>query len=290
MLTALPDTHTEATHRPEQLALLPSRLPTLDGVATDLDGTLLQTSGRVSGFTKRIFRRLLDRDRLVFLATARGPWDALPIARSLGIRQPLIGLNGAAVFDVSTGALLRSSPLPAKALHDLLMILLEMPHVAVAADTANRRHATPEWSRRYLGNRNIPVTALGSESLAGEVLCVMIRAEQQRVTEVEETLRSHFDQIRFTSSAEGLLECSALGATKANAVEWASNRWESSLRRLVAFGDMPNDLEMLQAAALAYSVANASRAVRDVVPSVSRSNDSDAVAYQLAILLDEGVL
>ena len=53
----------------------------------------------------------------------------------------------------------------------------------------------------------------------------------------------------------------------------------------VAFGDMPNDLEMLRWAGRGLAVANAHEAVRAAADAVVGSNDEDGVAIELESLL-----
>jgi hypothetical protein len=50
---------------------------------------------------------------------------------------------------------------------------------------------------------------------------------------------------------------------------------------VVAFGDMPNDLDMLSWAGHGVAVANAHRDVLAVVDEVTASNDEDGVALVL---------
>jgi hydroxymethylpyrimidine pyrophosphatase-like HAD family hydrolase len=54
---------------------------------------------------------------------------------------------------------------------------------------------------------------------------------------------------------------------------------------VLAIGDMPNDVPMLQWAGRAYAVANAHPAVIEVADEVVGSNDEDAVACVIEGLL-----
>jgi hydroxymethylpyrimidine pyrophosphatase-like HAD family hydrolase len=54
---------------------------------------------------------------------------------------------------------------------------------------------------------------------------------------------------------------------------------------VVAVGDMPNDVAMLQWAGRAYAVANAHAAVLAVADEVLPSNDDDGVATLINALL-----
>ena len=54
---------------------------------------------------------------------------------------------------------------------------------------------------------------------------------------------------------------------------------------MVAIGDMPNDIPMLQWAGRSYAVANAHEAAKAAADQVVASNDDDAVAAVIEALL-----
>ena len=87
------------------------------------------------------------------------------------------------------------------------------------------------------------------------------------------------------SSSLGLLEIAAPGVTKATGLAQVAARHGIAPAQIVAVGDMPNDIPMLQWAGTSYAVANAHPAVQAVAGSVAPSNDEDAVAVILEGLL-----
>jgi hydroxymethylpyrimidine pyrophosphatase-like HAD family hydrolase len=84
------------------------------------------------------------------------------------------------------------------------------------------------------------------------------------------------------SSTDGLLEISAQGVSKATGLALVSERLGVDAADAVAFGDMPNDLPMLDWARLGVAVANAHPWVLERADEVTGSNDDDGVADVLA--------
>ncbi len=84
-----------------------------------------------------------------------------------------------------------------------------------------------------------------------------------------------------TWSGDHLMEISAVGITKAATLTLLAEELGVSAAEVVAFGDMPNDIAMLEWAGTAYAVANADPAVIAVADHVCRSNDDDGVARVL---------
>ncbi len=64
-------------------------------LALDLDGTLLNSSGKVSEENKAALRAVEDRGVLVTIATGRRFRDARPVGLELGLNAPLVTHNGA---------------------------------------------------------------------------------------------------------------------------------------------------------------------------------------------------
>ena len=65
---------------------------------------------------------------------------------------------------------------------------------------------------------------------------------------------------------------------KAATVEWLLESSGVAAAEVVAFGDMPNDLELIRWAGLGVAVANADPRLKAAADEVTASNDDDGVA------------
>ena len=86
------------------------------------------------------------------------------------------------------------------------------------------------------------------------------------------------------SSTFALVEISAAGVTKATTLARVAAEMGLGAEDVVAFGDMPNDLPMLEWAGTSYAMANAHASVRDLADHLAPRNDEDGVAVVLADL------
>ena len=76
------------------------------------------------------------------------------------------------------------------------------------------------------------------------------------------------------------------GASKSHAIEVLCNHYGVSPAEAVAFGDGPNDIDMLAAVAQSYAMANAEEEVkRAAAHTISWSNVESGVARALAQLV-----
>ena len=89
-------------------------------VAVDLDGTLVGPDLTISDADRAAIARATAASVEVCIATGRLFSAGLPYAQTLGLHGYLIPLNGAAVYDIETRAMVRSVPLDAKIAREAL--------------------------------------------------------------------------------------------------------------------------------------------------------------------------
>ena len=78
-----------------------------------------------------------------------------------------------------------------------------------------------------------------------------------------------------------LVEISAAGVTKATTLALLCDELGVGADEVVAFGDMPNDLAMLEWAGTSYAMANGHPSVLELAGRVAPANEDDGVAATL---------
>jgi hydroxymethylpyrimidine pyrophosphatase-like HAD family hydrolase len=94
------------------------------------------------------------------------------------------------------------------------------------------------------------------------------------------------DRASVTHAGSPFLEIAAAGVTKAWALAAHCESLGISADAVLAFGDMPNDLPMLEWSGRAVAVANAHPSVLAAAHERAASNDDDGVALYLEQLLE----
>ena len=83
----------------------------------------------------------------------------------------------------------------------------------------------------------------------------------------------------------GLVEISAYGVSKASMLKRCAAQLGIDASRVAAFGDMPNDVDMLSWAGMPFVVANAHPALIDLDFTVVPGNDQSGVGRTIMELL-----
>lgn len=254
-------------------------------VASDLDGTLVASDGRVSRRNRAALELAESAGALVVLVTGRPPRWMGPIARDTGHRGVAICANGALRYDLSTQRVVGHSAFPPGSAAEVVAALRgAVPDLVFAAERS-LGFAAEHTYRLEVVDDGREVGGRIEDLLEGHDT-VKLLARLPTVSDPDALLaRARAvvgDLATLThSSGDALLEISAAGVTKASALEHLAAERGIGPDGVVAFGDMPNDLPMLGWAGHAVAMANAHPGVLAVADEVTASNDDDGVAIVL---------
>ncbi len=246
-------------------------------IATDLDGTLLDSSGALSGRSARALRGAAEAGLLLVCATARPLWSAVALLRDAAPVRYLVASNGAVVAELPSERVLRTVAMPAALTAAAVTALAERcPGAVWALDRAHDRVLSPDWPD-VLVSGAARVRRSTTVPPGQDVLCLMVIGCPP---EVGDDLARRLG-LGCTSSSAGLLELSAPGADKRTALEWVLSRSGAGPLAEAVYGDAPNDLGMFALARTAVAVGNAAEEVLLAADEVIGTNDEDGVAAHL---------
>src|SRR5262249_55579489 len=105
-------------------------------VATDLDGTLLDSTGSITPRTRQALRRAREAGAEIVFVTARPPRGVDRVTPGAGVSGIAVCSNGAIVYDSGTRQLLSSHTLAPGTAAKVAEVLIEaLPGVAFAIET-----------------------------------------------------------------------------------------------------------------------------------------------------------
>ena len=254
-------------------------------VVSDLDGTFLSPDGSVSEQNAAAVAAAQAAGIPVLFATGR-PVRWLDVIRDLpGAHPTVIASNGAALYDLGAGELLdRICIDPGTALAAVRQIRAVVPDASFAFESGTRFGYEPAYRTWPADDGTNPALYRGpAEQVAVAEEFVKMLVQSQSVspddllaivrTEVGDTLTATHSQAR----AFGLVEISAAGVTKASMLRRFCARLGIEARQVAAFGDMPNDVDMLSWVGMPHVVANAHPAVLALDFPVVPANDQSGV-------------
>lgn len=259
-------------------------------VVSDLDGTLLGTDGdRVSRRNASALRRAADAGARVVIATGRPVVWLAPVIEA-GFAGTAVCMNGAVTYDIAAGQIVASAPLlPAsmQAFVDSLTQHTDDFALAVERLGSSLRDFWAEASYDHPWSTAGYQVTDRAALLADPAGKLLVRGTGDSFSLAKAARASAADagvgdELSITySTDDGLIEVAAAGVNKGYALAELARRWEIDADEAVAFGDMPNDLEMLTWAGHGVAMANAHPDVVAVASEIAPHHADDGVAAVL---------
>jgi Cof subfamily protein (haloacid dehalogenase superfamily) len=271
-------------------------------LAVDIDGTLLDSRGRVPDSHRRALGEAAARGVTIALATGRSFHSTRPIAEALELPVTMIVNNGAMVKSEAGATLLRRLLSRDAALAILAGTRAFEDSVAVVFDRSDHRQIVFEhmdWThphRQGYYDRNkafISETSPLVEAITEDPVQVMFTGGVVRMRALAGWLRAMpiADRVSVALTEYelrdfALVDVNDAGCSKGSTLaQWAAASGVVP-DEVMAVGDNLNDVEMLDFAGTAVVMANAAEGLRARGFHLAASNDENG----LAAAIDEFIL
>jgi Cof subfamily protein (haloacid dehalogenase superfamily) len=257
-------------------------------IATDLDGTIVHADGSVSSRTMAALNRAMDAGVRVVFVTGRPPRWMHVVAVETGHTGIGICANGAYVYDMKTEQVVETFAMTAATATEAVRRVREvLPQAAFGMESlsgfAHDENYHPRWNPEPL----IGVGAI-ENFLTDTVAKVLVRAEGTPGDDMLAAVAPVLDgvvEVTHSNVNDSLLELSAPGVNKATTLARLAERWGIGPQEVVAFGDMPNDAELLRWAGRGYAIGDAHPLALEAADERAPSIHDDGVAHVIEQLL-----
>lgn len=260
---------------------------TLRLIATDLDGTLVHSDGSITKRTREALAEAEAAGVEVVFVTGRPLRWAREVFEHVGRHGLAIVTNGALVWNVAEDRPELERALSVEAGHEVCRVIREAaPGTSYAVETVAGIALEHGFAERYPLPEESPRGTL-DEVFDAPVLKLLARHEELDPQDFWDRARAVAGELaEITWSSTGaLLEISAAGVTKATTLAVLAEQRDVGPESVVALGDMPNDIPMLEWAGTSYAMANAHPTVIEAADHLAPANDEDGVAQVLERLL-----
>ncbi|GGP26293.1 Cof-type HAD-IIB family hydrolase [Silvimonas amylolytica] len=254
-------------------------------IASDLDGTLLNADHMVDAYTAETLRLLQAQGVHFVIATGRHYLDVRGIRDVLGVRAYLITSNGARVHDWDNRLVYAENLEPEVARQLLQAEFSEGTHLNVYLDEQWLAGSHAQWLADLHQDSGFSYELADLPNHSGEGIAkVLYIGEHEHLLTVEEKLIERFgDELYVTFSMPDCLEVMAPTVSKGHALTAVLAELGIPATDCIAFGDGPNDIQLLQTAGHPFVMGNANPRLTDALPNVPQIglNTEAGVAHQL---------
>ena len=250
-------------------------------IAIDVDGTLLNSQGRLGRKTKDVLRRLSPTS-LIILASGRPRRSMLKLRFELGIDCALICYNGALTFDCSLNVLERKT-LPIDSLYRIFHACSSfLSSFAIETEADIYSYIEDRYLSRYFPFEGMRIHLGPGHKLPEDgVMACLMRCPHRHDKELKEAvIREKGLRFRhWTSSTYS--EVSRDDCDKATALKGLLSLYGIETGNCYAFGDSTNDYCLLKASGHPFAMANSKAEALKGFPRTEKGNAEEGVALTL---------
>ena len=273
---------------------------TIQLIATDMDGTLLDPKGQVDlPRLEKILDQLEERGIRFVIATGNEIHRVQQLLGHLTERVVLIVANGARIFEGNQ--LLQAQTWDDDMVNRALeffkgrecqdqFVVTSMNGGFVKEGTVFTQlenFMTPEMIELFYQRMNF-VEELESHLFGGVLKMSLVVGEERSDSVLEEINQLFNGHVQAVSSGYGCIDILQAGIHKAWGLQELLKRWDIKAEEIMAFGDSENDVEMLQLAGIAYAMENADDKAKAVATNFAPSNSQAGVYQVLEDWLEKG--
>ncbi len=253
-------------------------------IASDLDGTLLNSKIELSEYSKEILNAANKKGIEFIISTGRMYRSLVRIIPQMPFCRYAVTTMGAEIYDTHKNERIYSVPLePENARAVVEYGLKNNLHINIYINNVLYTNSLDKFSDFYLRTTDAPSTLIEGDVL--EFIKDKVISKILYITEVEdapaiqkECIQLFGDKMNVCGSLKMYTEFSSFNAQKDIAVNWLIEKLGIKKDELIVFGDSGNDVSMLKNTGYACAVANAGDYVKEIADEVVEDNDNDGVA------------
>ncbi|SFB95125.1 hypothetical protein SAMN05443252_101157 [Bacillus sp. OV322] len=263
-------------------------------LAVNIDGTLLQSNGRLNKLTKEAIEYVHHKGVNVTLVTSRSFHSAKKVAKALKI-DPMIIAHHGGYIGTASGKPVFVKRIPEKLTLEIVQ-LLEKTSCQISL----------VHEKYMLGNRvDLPENLLGKavlhhneqnfysqsfvDSISGELnnhpiaptkITALFQNERDK-RDIMKLIKELFPEVMLSGHNAQGLTILPKGVSKWNGILYLAEQLGVKRNEIVAIGDEYDDVEMIERSGLGVAMGNAPAEVKIAAKWVTRTNDENGVAYML---------
>lgn len=263
-------------------------------LAINIDGTLLQTNGKIHKSTKEAIDYVRQKGVYVTLVTSRSFPSAKKVAKALKLDTLLIAHRGAYIAK-EMGKPVHAAKIQDSITYDLVRLLEGFPcqirlvheHYSLAnkyklnhnllAKTVFTSGDPVFYSQQFVDSIGDTIVDEPANPSSIEVYFEY----KHDLKDVQDAIGNMFSEVDCLGLNELRLDIVPTGVSKQNGILYLAERLGISRSGIVYIGDALDDIEMIEAAGLGVAMGNAPFEVKRAADWITRSQNEQGVAYMV---------
>lgn len=265
-------------------------------IACDLDGSLLNNKSDLTQYTIDVLTHLHHLGHKVVIATGRPFGGSIDLYHKLGIHNPMITDNGAAIENPMDPTFAKQRTLiPNHIMRDIFTYakpILQSAFFSIDRTVYAYKY-NPDLEKYFAGlatSGEIVEKEFSELDVEPSGLIFLVDTKKKHL--LEDYLKKHYQSsISFRLWGSGqrhaIYEIYLKHVSKSSALTYLLNHYNIEDDKLIAFGDGINDIEMIRDASIGVMMKNGTWELKGVSKDQTKfTNDQDGVAKYLVNFFD----
>lgn len=250
-------------------------------LATDMDGTLLDSNGKLSNDNIKAIEYFVNNGGIFTIATGRMLPSAMRFINEMKINAPIILYNGSKVYDCKTKEVIYEKYLEEDRKSVINKVSKDYSNLGIEIYSQENIYIYQrcKYTDRLSKKGYDVIEKIEEKHWEQKWIKVLFIESKFEIDKLEQEFALKYDTGTVIRSGEKFLELSANGITKGQALRILVDRLGIDRKKVVAIGDNMNDLEMLEYAEFGFCVKNANKSLIEKISLLAPGNDENAIEY-----------
>ena len=256
-------------------------------VATDMDGTLLNSNHEVSALFFELFKQLKKHNVLFVAASGRPYYSIIEKLDSIKDDIFVIAENGGIV--AKQNKLLLSTPIKKGNLSKIEVLLDSNNHIHPVFCTKSRAYFKHNSNGQIkLLTEYYPTFSVveSIDEIKEDIIKIALYHPEDSEKYIYPSFKHFEPEYKIKISGKNWVDISDDLANKGHALELIQKTYNISNEETLVFGDYNNDIEMLKLATYSFAMENAHPNVKAIANYETKSNDNYGVEFILNQLIE----
>ncbi|WP_294388230.1 HAD family hydrolase [uncultured Clostridium sp.] len=250
-------------------------------LVSDMDGTLLNSKGKLSEENKKAIEYFVDNGGQFTLATGRMLPSIKRHIHKMKVTLPVIMYNGTKVFDFNTNKVIWEKFLEEER-KEIVKVVKEVSlkvGIEIYSDEIVYIYQSCKRTERFSKLGYDVIYNIDDSIWSKKWTKALIVGEKEELDFVEEYLRETYGDKDIVRSSDVYLEVIPKEVSKGQALKELIRDREFKEIKVVSVGDNMNDVELLEVADYGFCISNGSEELKKKSKYIAPSNDDNPIEF-----------
>ena len=250
-------------------------------LVSDMDGTLLNSKGKLSEENRRAIEYFVDNGGDFTLATGRMLPSVKRHIHKMKITLPVIMYNGTKVYDFKNDNIIWEGFLEEERKEIIKFVIEANPKVGIEiySDEVVYIYNKCRQTERFSKLGYDVIYDVDNSIWNKKWTKILLVGDKEELDIIEKSIENAYGKGECIRSSEVYLEVIPMNISKGNALRKIIQAKNMESYKVITVGDNMNDIELLEAGNYGFCIGNGSEKLKERAKYIAPGNDDNAIEF-----------